>query len=170
MSIFQQVVSTDGYLFAVTGPVIVGVWRQRASQAGVDALLVMGAEMRKRYAHFGVIGIAELHAPMPDGPVRRALGEALRALRPQLAASSFLLVGDGFRAATLRSVTTGLSLLFRESLPYHIDASTAGACAWLAQRLNPYLAVPLSPTVLAADVERLRQSQLNVAVQMTGGR
>jgi len=160
---FCPIYSTEQYLFAVSGQVIVGVWRQQACKEGVEVFSNLCKEMRDRYAHFGLIALAEPGAAMPSSPERRSMASTLRDQAGALVGATFIIEGSGFRAATVRSVAIGLAMLAQQPFPFHIVASADLASSWMVDQLTAVGAPLRSVIALVADVNRLRHAPLSAA-------
>ena len=136
---------TDDYLHAAVGPVFLLVWRGETTSAGVNATEIAMEKMAKMSGErFGLLTVVEPNAPLPPGEVRDQLAALLGRL-PWITASAVVFEGKGFRAAAVRSVVTGLTLLAKQGYPHKVFATTEEGTSWLLQNMN------LGPTAMPAS-------------------
>jgi hypothetical protein len=73
--------------------------------------------------------------PPPDAELRKASNQMVAGLGKRLRCVACVIEGEGFRAATTRSVLAGMALLLRSSGPaIRIVANAGDAAAWIAQQ------------------------------------
>lgn len=103
--------------------------------AGVAAMTSAFAAFEARGAAkgkaVGVITIVEQNAPLPSAEARRAMAEFLSTRRGRIAASAVVFEGAGFRAAAVRGVVTGLTLVAQQPFPHRVFAVVKDAAAWI---------------------------------------
>lgn len=75
-------------------------------------------------------------APLPGPEARAALAEAMRAGGNRVQRSALHFEGNGFRAAAVRGVTTGLILVARQPYPHQVFKSLEEAAAWVAPEID----------------------------------
>lgn len=137
--------ATDDYLHAAVGPVFLLVWRGETTSAGVNATEAAMEKMAKMSGdRFGLLTVVEPNAPLPPGEVRDQLAALLGRL-PWITASAVVFEGKGFRAAAVRSVVTGLTLLAKQPYPHKVFGTTEEGTQWLLSTMN------LGPSAIAAS-------------------
>jgi serine/threonine-protein kinase len=88
-------------------------------------------ELGLRYpAGLGCLVIIDAQSPAPDAEVRREIDQVLADLSPCLRALAWVVLGDGFQAAAVRAVLTGLPLGRPRSYPTKIASDLRSALAW----------------------------------------
>lgn len=142
--------------------VVLGTWRQfylivytgETTQASVDLIDEGYARFRERSpGPAGLFVVVEDRVPMPPGPVRERIAEFMKAAGGHVRASALVQEGTGFRAAAVRSVATGITLLARQPFPHHVFATVAEASRWLVKSFDD-----VSEAEIAAAVADIRQS------------
>ena len=98
-----------------------------------------------------LITVVEASAPLPNADARTALSNILRFCADDVLCSGVAMEGDGFRAAAVRGVATGLSLVARQPFPHQVFASVGQAAAWVTRHVNKQS--PSKP-MAASDIER----------------
>jgi hypothetical protein len=108
---------------------------------------------RSRPAGVGLLTIVEANAPVPGAEVRKALAAVLADFSRDIKASAVVFEGQGFSAAAVRSVVTGLTLIARQAYPHKVFGSLGEAGAWML----PQLPRQATQADLAAAVAGLRK-------------
>ena len=114
------------------GRVLLVVWRNETTLKGITDIHRSMRELAARYpTGIGLFTIVEAEAPMPERAERDALARLLRDFGPNLKASALVFEGQGFRAAAVRSVVVGLTLLAKQPYPHRVFDGPAIAATWL---------------------------------------
>lgn len=114
------------------------VWKGETHLEAVDLL---DAEMRRyRREHPVPIGllmvVAERAAP-PSASVRAQMAHHMRRSQDEIRASALVYEGDGFRAAAIRAVVTGINLVTKTAYPHKIFGSVSSAADWMCELGGP---------------------------------
>ena len=134
------------------------IWRNRTTVEGVRrASAELEAFARKHPHGVAMLTIVEADAPMPTTEARTTLGDMLRRAEESLRCSALAFEGDGFRAAAIRSVVTGLALVARPSYPHKVFDSVRSAVEWLAPKA-PSVAEETHPVdLVVAGIDEIRR-------------
>lgn len=100
--------------------------------------------LRNRYATFaaqhaagaGLLTIVEPGAPMPNSEAREALAKFMTENSDSILVSGVAYEGSGFRAAAVRSVVTGLTMLARQPFPHKVFATIDDASEWMITKMR----------------------------------
>jgi hypothetical protein len=100
--------------------------------------------LRKEYTAFaaqhpagtGLLTIVEPDAPMPSSDAREALADFMNDNRQSILVSGVAYEGSGFRAAAVRSVVTGLTMLARQPFPHKVFPTLEDASQWMVANLR----------------------------------
>jgi len=113
-------VAGHDHALASWGNVQVVIWRHVTTLAGVRALRQACTDFGARNPE-GVLLLTIIHAGAP-APLPRVRAELARFLgeSSQIRASAVVMEGSGFRAAFVRGVVTGLTLLARQPFPHEV--------------------------------------------------
>lgn len=147
---------------------LIVVWRKdtRADAvAGVSAVL---GELGERHSDIALLQVIEENATAPDTEARRALSTMLRQHGGSIRCSAIVYEGDGFRAATLRAVVTGIALLSRPAYPHVVFASTIAAINWTARHFSHDGPVYAEQVRNAVDELRLMLDRRHPEVRTSG--
>lgn len=129
-------VSSD-YAVGYADGLAVAFWRYHTNAEDVPEL---AAAARRAHAasgrSIGLIQIVSATAITPDGPARTALARMLRELSGLVARSAIVHEADGFRAAMIRSIVTGLTTLSNPGYPHRVFARLTDAAAWMSEGDN----------------------------------
>jgi hypothetical protein len=145
------------YALATWGSLFVIVWR---AYTPVEAVQEARRQLQAHAVRKGQIGfLTFVHpgAPIPSSTARSELAGLLRDASPFVQASAVVYEGDGFHAAAVRSVVTGLALLARQKFPHKIFGKTTDASAWLVTELRGVLDPSVTPAMLVAMTQDLRR-------------
>jgi len=91
---------------------------------------------KKHPGGLGGLVIIPSEANPPPEEVRRAIGELLVNVTPQLRCLCWLVEGAGFRAATVRAALIGLRVFSRRSYPTHVARDMTEAIGWILKNLE----------------------------------
>lgn len=83
----------------------------------------------------GVLTVVEAHAPMPPAASRSEMAATLRG-GSFIRASAVAFEGEGFRAAAVRGVITGLTAMARQPFPHKVFARVGDAVLFLGDQLH----------------------------------
>ena len=131
-----KVVTAD-YCMGTRNGVLILIWRQETTIDGVEAVR-REIELLGR-AHpkgIGLLTIVEQAAPMPSSQARNGLARTLADFGKVINHSAVVFEGGGFRAAAIRGVVTGLTLLARPPFPHKVFATLEDGASSLAGGLT----------------------------------
>jgi len=125
------------YTVALFRAVVFVVWRARPSMPGVIASRGAMHKLRAAYPEgIGLLVVMEPGASLPNAEVRDAMIGTVRAMKSGLLAMVGLHEGQGFAAATMRSVITGLGLIARAAPAFAFVSSAEEACSRISASLS----------------------------------
>lgn len=125
--------ATDDHIIMTWDRSVGVVWKKSTTLAGVAKLsAVYDQQAAKHPDGVYLLTIVEQTAPLPPTEVREALAIFLRRGGGYTRMSAVVQEGNGFRAAAVRSVVTGLAMLVRLPYPHEIFANLEQASKWLA--------------------------------------
>jgi hypothetical protein len=123
---------TKDHLVATWGELLVIIWREVTTLAGVKAAGGAYEEhAAQRPGGVLLLTIIEEHAALPDARVRRELSQLLASGKGRTKRSALAYEGKGFRAAAVRSVVTSLSQLIGSPYPHRVFATVDQALEFL---------------------------------------
>ncbi len=139
------------------GDVLVIVWRGTTTKVAVQRLRERLASLGKaRHAGIGLLTIVEAGAVLPSNEARDHLARMLREAH-QVRASAVCFEGDGFRAAAVRGVVAGLTMLARQPFPHKVFSTLELAGAWLVPALREKAAMSIDVPELVTAVRQVRE-------------
>lgn len=103
----------------------------------------------------GLLTIIEDKAPAPDNDARGRIAEFLGQAE-FIAASGVAFEGSGFRAAAVRSIVSGLTILARQPFPHKVFSSIFATMEWLSPELNARLGEPYTRRDAASAIRKFR--------------
>jgi hypothetical protein len=154
-AVARVVVLEHDYCIATWGPVYIVIFRHETTMEGVRAVEQRLQEFHRLTSHGAFITIVEANAPLPEAHVRDALASLLKKMASFIRSSAVVHEGSGFRAAAVRGVVTGLTLLARQPYPHRIFARFDDAARWLAVSLRE--TAPDKPIEAEELIEALRE-------------
>jgi hypothetical protein len=117
---WDVVTRTHDYALASWNEIVAVVWRHQTTLEGIESSKALVAEVAYRYPRgIAMLTIVSDVAPMPSSEARQAMAH-LMATSPFIRCSALIMEGTGFRAAAVRSVVTGLTLLARHEFPHRV--------------------------------------------------
>jgi len=150
----------EHHLVATWGNLLLLIWKNETRLAAIQGLRDTMQGLAKRQPDgMTLLTVIERGAPLPSSTERRALSDVLRDFSGSVLRSAVLIDADGLRAATVRSVITGLTLIARQPYPHRVFGRAAEAAAWLYPTLRFDGAKPNSLELLGAiDTIRGKES------------
>jgi len=103
----------------------------------------------------GLMTIVEASAPMPPAASRNELAATLKGAT-FIQASAVAFEGEGFRAASVRAVVTGLTAMAKQPFPHKVFAKVGDASLFLADQLHSGAAKGIRGAQLMRIVEDWR--------------
>jgi len=129
----EIVVSTKDYLFATWQHLMLAVWRGHTTMDGVrEGQRVFHEHIKNHPGGVLLLTVVEDGAPMPDADARNELGKLLQSGAGHTKKSAVVYEGEGFRAAAVRSVVTGILVFSKPPFPHKVFARVAEAAGFLA--------------------------------------
>lgn len=104
-----------------------------------------------------LLTIIEPNAPPPSSDVRDAMAAMLAEFGRVIKYSAVAFEGSGFRAAVVRGVVTGLTLLARMPYPHKVFAGVDDAAQWMINNVASLLGWRETVTQLTDAVAELRR-------------
>lgn len=115
---YRLIWTSEDLGIAHVGPVCLVVWHGPVTQPLFDRQrAALEASVAQYPGQAGFVCVVDATTPPPDGPMRQASLDMVKRLGDRLAWVVCVIEGDGFRAATTRSVLFGMSLLLKRSKP-----------------------------------------------------
>lgn len=147
------------HCMATWAGVFICIWRHETTADGVRALADRFSDFGRTHADgAALLTIVEPNAPVPEGHVRDMLAGFMRKSATTIKSSAVVHEGSGFRAAAVRGVVTGLTLLARQPFPHRIFADVADGCRWLSGSMRETApALACDPNQLIEVIRELRQ-------------
>lgn len=132
------------------------IWRQDTTVAAVNRI---GTIFRELWAGGAgpqlLLTVVRPEAAMPPADARKALSAYLLSCAGRLLYSSVAFEGEGFKAAAVRGVITGLNLVSQLPFPHKIFPRVHEAATWLEREARAAGLAVSTPADIAAAVEQL---------------
>jgi hypothetical protein len=156
---WNVVTKTHDYALASWNEIVAVVWRHETTLEGVKGLESIVATIAQSHPKgIGMLTIVSAVAPMPSSAARKAIADLLSA-SPFVRCSAVIMEGMGFRAAAVRSVVTGLTMLSKHEFPHRI-CDVEDAVKMYIGILPGIKGRALSPMTVRAAIDDLRQQML----------
>ena len=139
------------------------VWRVETPLKNVRVLAAELQRLRAKNSRIrlGLVQVLEAGIKPLESDVRSEFGKMLQSGRDYISCSSVVFEGEGFRAAAIRGVVTGLAIFSRTAFPHTVFAKVEAAVDWQLAHLRVD-APGLSTELLLECVSRLRQCEPKV--------
>lgn len=109
----ESVISTPGFASGVYGPLLVSIWDTAATVDQARSAASMLAALGRTEDQILMMAVLGPSCPPPDNAVRDIFAAEINRLSGRIAAVANIVEGQGFRAAAMRAVLTGLALVIR---------------------------------------------------------
>lgn len=158
----------DDHGVGVWRNLLIVVWRKETRAPSVDAVSAVLGQLAKAHRDVALLQVIEEAAAAPDVNARRAISNMLKQHGGGIRCSAVVYEGDGFRAATLRAVVTGIALLSKPIYPHVVFASTISAINWTARHYSHDGPVWAEQVRNAVDELRLTLDRARTSVRVGG--
>jgi hypothetical protein len=133
MALAITIVTRDAnHCVAVFGGTFIQIWRLATTYDAAcrvrSAARALGTRRSGPLSSFIII---EAACQVPDSASRAVLAFVLKDLGPRCIASAFTYEGDGFRAAAVRAVLTGMTLINPPAMPHLVFQKVSDAGLWV---------------------------------------
>jgi hypothetical protein len=123
--------------------VLIQIWRTATSEVGARNARAAGAKLlAATQGPLGCIVVVERDAAMPSPAARAQLSALVADVAARTRGIALVQEGDGFRAATVRAVMTGLMLVARNAVPHKIFRTVDEGEAWLRSLMDGHAGAP----------------------------
>jgi hypothetical protein len=141
-----------GFASGAFGPLAISIWDAppRIEDARVAADLL--ATLARREPRMLVMAVLGPDTPPPESAVRDTLAKKLAEIGDKVRCVANVVEGQGFRAATMRAVLTGMVLVIRPKYPQMACATIMEGSHFVAEQSE----LRLDPLTLANAVRELR--------------
>jgi hypothetical protein len=134
----RVVYDDEGLQIAIWSRVFINRWRTAAT---LERLLVLGKHQRglvgatddKRIAVVTVL--EDKSGSMPSGPARKEAEAVAKSVREAVIVQAQVVEGEGFVAASIRALLTGITLAIRAPYPNKVFKTVDEALPWVEQQL-----------------------------------
>jgi hypothetical protein len=125
---WHLIIKDRDYTLATWQQIFAVIWQRETTMRGAIHLRTACTEFASRHPRgIGLLTIVEPNAPFPPSEVRNSIADFLHDASVFIKCSAVIYEGTGFRAAAVRSVVTGLTLMARQGYPHKVcDLVEAG--------------------------------------------
>jgi len=115
------VAKREDYVLASWQQVFAVIWRRETTLVGATHLRSACKDFARRHPRgIGLLTIVAENAPLPPSAARNEVAAFLAEGSAFIKCSAVVFEGSGFRAAAVRSVVTGLTLLAKQAYPHKV--------------------------------------------------
>lgn len=129
----ESVISGPGFASGVYGPVLISVWDSAATVEQARSASSLLAALGRTEDHILMMAVLGPSCPPPDNAVRDIFAAEINRLGGRITAVANIVEGQGFRAAAMRAVLTGLTLVIRSSQQQRACATVDEGAHFLAE-------------------------------------
>jgi hypothetical protein len=123
--------SSVDFTSARLNDIVLQIWHKVTTLAGVAALRAAIAKVASESAAgLRLLVVVESRAAMPTRSARENIAAFMTEFKSSIRATSLAFEGEGFRAASVRAVVTGLNMLTHHPFPYGVFPTIEKALAW----------------------------------------
>ncbi|WP_437733469.1 serine/threonine-protein kinase [Sorangium sp. So ce1335] len=153
---WRLIVRRPDYVIASWQQIFCTIWRRETTEESVRRVSDACAAFARQHPRgIGLLTIVEGEASLPPAPARKALAGFLAEASAFIRCSAVVLEGAGFRAAAVRSVVTGLSLVARQRFPHRV-CGIEEAGRMFAEMLPAATGIAVNDAALRASLDELR--------------
>lgn len=109
----KSVTSAPGFRAGLFGPLHISIWDTQVVPEHARSAAALLAQLGRVEDRALVLAVLGPNTPPPDGIVRDIFASEFSRLGPRVVAVANVIEGQGFRAAAMRAVVTGLALVIQ---------------------------------------------------------
>jgi hypothetical protein len=152
------------HCIAAAGRAVISFSLQPPSQGYLKAwTAAMDRLARESSQPISVIILIDSRASVPDDAAKAAIRETVLRHQKQIRAFAYVIEGQGFAAAAMRSAISFISLVARYRFPQKTFANIAGATAWTMQQGPAGASQGTSAAEIISVLETMRQQLARLA-------
>jgi hypothetical protein len=111
--------------------IVLQIWHKETTMAGVASLRAAIAKVASESAAgLRLLVVVEAGAAMPPRNARASIAAFMTEFKSSIRATGLAFEGEGFRAASVRAVVTGLNMLTQHPFPYAVFRTVDQALEW----------------------------------------
>lgn len=129
----ESVINGPGFASGIFGPLHLSVWDTAATLEQARSAAANLALLGRTEEQILLMAVLGPNCPPPDGAVRDVFAAEINRLNGRIAAIANIVEGQGFRAAAMRGVLTGLALVIRSGQQHKACASVDEGSRFLAE-------------------------------------
>lgn len=150
---FLEHVQRQGRVYCgALGSVSIAVWDETPTIEQARMVVTGLGRMSRSHNEFALLAVLGRNCSIPDGPIRELIVDEMRRASSQIRALANVIESDGFGAAAVRAVVTGMALMLRPAHQVKTFISVQEASGFL----QSFLPRTASATVLSDALVELR--------------
>lgn len=137
----ESVFTSAGFATGRFGPLHLSIWDAAATREPALKAIEVLAALGRQEDRVLVMAVLGPNTPPPDNVVRDLFAAEFGRLGKRVAAVANVIEGSGFRAATMRAVVTGLTLVIRAGHPQRACPTIDDGALFIAEHSEGRLSV-----------------------------
>lgn len=126
----------------VSGALLMSLWRTATTHEAMLRFHNFAAKaVASRKDPVAFLTVVEANADLPDPSARDELAAMFRKLAESVACSALVFEGQGFKAAAVRGITTGVNLVARQPFPHKVFSNVDEAGGWLVKNSSGLVSI-----------------------------
>ncbi len=109
----EQVQRQGRVCTGVLGSVTIAVWDETPTMEQARMVVSSLTRMSRSHKEFALMAVLGRNCSIPDGPIRELIVDEMRRASSQIRALANVVESDGFAAAAVRAVVTGMAVMLR---------------------------------------------------------
>lgn len=155
--------ASDGVITATAGLVFINCWAAAPTVARLDAAAERQRQFIRMVGRHAVVTLVDPSTGREiDQAGRRRASEIGREMNPHSLARLFVVLADGFYAAVVRTVLTGVIVMDRGSSPYQVVSEFRAGATWLGDQFRR-AGVPFDAMAYARVYQHVLDARADVA-------
>jgi hypothetical protein len=158
-SVYVKLLHSDSdILVGISEDVFAVVFRDRTTVEGIARIFrAFDEATRYRGRELALMTIIQADARMPSTGTREPIARWLRDVSEKILISAVVFEGDGFVAASVRSVVVGLTMLARQTYPHRVFRDVKEAAEWFETE-EPRLGKLFDASSIQHSIARFRRA------------
>jgi hypothetical protein len=133
----------SAHAIGASGALLMSLWRTVTTHEAMLRFHNFSAKMvaAGRKDPIAFLTVVEANADLPEPAARDELASMFKKLAESVACSALVFEGQGFKAAAVRGVTTGINMLARQPFPHKVFANVDEAGGWLVKQSSGLVSI-----------------------------
>ncbi len=129
--LLEHIQRSGGVCVGAFGSIAIAVWDETPTFEQAKLVTSILTRMSRTHEEFALVAVVGRNCSIPDGPIRELIIDEMRRCGTQIRALANVVESEGFAAAAVRAVVTGMAVILRPAHQVKTFTTIADATLFL---------------------------------------